>query len=84
MFLHLSVSHSVHEGAGGGRKHACPLCHTHPLPGMPPAMHPPAMHAPPRILRDAVNERVVHILLECILVLQVIKYETLVGLGCKA
>ena len=108
MFLHLSVSHSVHRGwgvgvgvAGGmhGRMHAChtcPLCHTHPLPCMPPCharplpctpprhTHTPAMHAPPRILRDAVNERAVHIILECILVLQVIKYDTLVGLRCKA
>ena len=33
--------------------------------------HPPGMHAPPwRILPDAVNERAVHILLECILVIQ--------------
>ena len=49
--------------------HSCP-------PGMhPPGMHPPGHTCPPgmyaaplRILRDAVNERVVHILLECILV----------------
>ena len=40
----------------------------------PPDMHspqactPPGMHAPPWILRDLVNERVVHIILECILV----------------
>ena len=52
-------------------------CHTHPpacpLSCIPPTTHPPAMHAPchacpPRILRDAVNERTVRILLECILV----------------
>ena len=48
----------------------CTPCHTHPLP---PSM-PPAMHAPP-MLRDAVNERAVRILLECILVME--KYNDL-------
>ena len=53
--------------------------HVHPLPCTPPAMytpyhvHPTAMHAPPtthalQILRDALNERAVCILLECNLV----------------
>ena len=49
-----------------------PPGHAHP-PGMhacPPGMHIPlGMHAPRRIVWDALNERAVRILLECILVL---------------
>ena len=72
MFLHLSVSHSVHRGRAW---HAHPATHT-PLPCLPPChtcptSHacPPATHAPlPMTSRHAVNERAVRILLECILV----------------
>ena len=49
--------------------HACPPCHTCPLPCMPPVMHAPLPCMPPQwILRDAVNERAVRIVIECILV----------------
>ena len=58
MFFHLSVSHSVHRGEGGMQ--AC----GHAL------MHAPLQKRtdPWWILPDTVNERVVRILLECILV----------------
>ena len=46
-------------------RHAC-LQHTCPPPM--PCTPPPSVHAPQRILRDAVNEWTVHILLECMLV----------------
>ena len=79
MFLHLSVSHSVTRGA------CVPPtpCHTRPLLCMPPCHTPqppciphhtcPPCHAchPSPGLRDAVNERVVRMLLECILVSEV-------------
>ena len=45
-------------------RHAC-LQHTCPPMSCTP---PPSVHAPQRILRDAVNEWTVHILLECMLV----------------
>ena len=92
MFLHLSVSHSVHRE--GVCSIACwdtpprpgiPQAHTspdrHPLgrhptrqtpsPGQtpPPVRHHPPRQTPPRILRNTVNKRAVHILLECILVI---------------
>ena len=48
-----------------------PLCHTRtPHHAHTPATHAhPTMHALPSLQRDAVNEQVVRILLECILVL---------------
>ena len=51
MFLHLSVSHSVHGGWGACVPHT-PLPCTLPLPCMPPGMYtpwhicPPGMHTP--------------------------------------
>ena len=62
--------------------HTCPLPCTPPhmpptmhgptshVPATPPATHVPHCHARPPILRDAVNERAVRILLECILVVR--------------
>ena len=62
--------------------HTCPPApspfHACPLPCMPPATHAPchacpaAMHTPTMHTRDAVNERAVRILLECILVIQIL------------
>ena len=57
MFLHLSVSHSVHVGKSASRG----VC----IRGGGWADPPPLL--PDRILRDTVNERVVRIILECIL-----------------
>ena len=54
--------------------YACPLGMHTPWACMPAGMHVPQAHTrrhacpPPRKLRDAVNERAVRILLECILV----------------
>ena len=73
MLLHLSVSHSVHWGA------VYPIAYwdTPPRPDTPQAdthqadtlgRHPPTQ-AIPQILRDTVNKRAVHILLECMLVI---------------
>ena len=64
--------------------HVPPAMHA-PLPCTPchtcsPAIHahqhacPPNIHVPPPILRDAVNERAVRILLECILVYYTFDY----------
>ena len=57
MFLHLSVSHSVHRGEGVS-------CHfllwIAPPPGSPPRMAPPRQHPLP-----TVNKRAVGIILEC-------------------
>ena len=64
MFLHLSVSHSVHGGClhPGGLHPGGGICIQGQGVGRP---------LPYWILRDTVNERAVHILLEYILVLSV-------------
>ena len=63
MFLHLSVSHSVHKG--GGCLPQCMLGYT------PRSRHPPGADTPPAqcMQGDTGNKRAVRILLECILVL---------------
>ena len=61
VFLHLSVSHSVHRGEGGMR---APTARTSPPPTLPPGNTRTPWWIPP----NTVNERVVRILLECILV----------------
>ena len=58
MFLHLSVSHSVH-GGGSASLHAG-------IADSPGSRHPPAQY----MLGDTANKRAVRILLECILVAQ--------------
>ena len=62
MFLHLSVSHSVHRGGSA----VCIQGESASKWGLRPGgwADPPL-----RILRDTVNERAVRILLECILIL---------------
>ena len=74
MFLHLSVSHSVHWGRGGGGSASRRVC----IWGV--CIHGGSGSAScggggevgqtslPQIPRDTVNERAVRILLECILV----------------
>ena len=81
MFLHLSVSHSVHKGGEYLGRYppwiGTPLGRYTPslagitLAGTPPAgtPHTPQVGAPPgNACWDTVNKRVVRILLECILV----------------
>ena len=59
MFSQACVKNSVRGG----------ICGIHPpAHACPPGMHTPGHACPPWILRDLVNERVVQILLECILV----------------
>ena len=71
MFSQACVKNSVHRGGAmhGAHtpEHARPPPRAHMSPGH---AYLPGTHAPPprRILRDAVNERAVHILLECNLV----------------
>ena len=71
MFSQACVKNSVHTRppCQAHPRHARPLqCTPLPLPHMPPTMHAT------RILRDAVNERAVRFLLECILLVYVILY----------
>ena len=66
MFIHPSVSHSVHRGGSASRGSASSgdgyVGCLHPEGGWVDPLH--------RILRDTANERAVRILLECILVLK--------------
>ena len=63
MFLHLSVSHSVHRGLPRGCLHPGDVCIQEGLPPGGGGLDRPSEW----ILRDTVNERAVRILLECIL-----------------
>ena len=73
MFLHLSVSHSVHRGRVPGQVHPPLGPSTPPGPGTPPRPGTPRdqVHPPLReqcMTGDTGNKRAVRILLECILV----------------
>ena len=90
MFLHLSVSHSVHRGVGGPRQVHPTWAGTPPGQVHPPGQvdplgryipHPPCRYTPlgrytpDNACRDTANRRAVHILLECILVcIQTVQY----------
>ena len=77
MFLHVSVSHSVHKGVGSASVHAG-IANT-PPPGSRPSREqtpdphrtrPPGSDLPLRA-QCMLGERAVHISLECILVFKV-------------
>ena len=74
MFLHLSVSHSVHGGGGPASVHAgIPPRTRHPREQTPPSLGadiPPPGSSP--MLGDMVNKWAVRILLECNLVFQLL------------
>ena len=65
MFLHLSVSHSVH--GGGGVMMSLPVMESTPGTAPPPSIVP--LRTPPKGWHTlTVNKRAVRILLECFLV----------------
>ena len=68
MFLHLSVSHSVHRGRSASVQ--CPLGADTLLGADPPWEQTPLWEQTPPSAQCMVGERAVRILLECILVLE--------------